>query len=100
MFLYLAERVGLGRFALLQPVLVGLELLTERLDQPLDGFLALHQIALGGFLKFREGFVGQTQKLRLRLPQRVGAQGFEGIAQIRQRPRLDFLRLPQRLVMQ
>ena len=38
---HLAQRGGLGRFRLLQPLLVGLQLLLQRLDQRLDRLLPL-----------------------------------------------------------
>ena len=57
LLLHLAQRGGLGGLALLQAFLVSLQLLLERLDQRLDRFLALRQVALGGLLKLAEGLV-------------------------------------------
>ncbi len=69
---------------MLQAFLVGFELLFQRFDQGFDGFLALGQVALGGFLEFAERLFGQSQKFRRALFQRLGAQGFERLAQIGQ----------------
>ena len=68
--------------ALLQILLVGFQLLLERLDKHLDGFLPFVQITLGGFLQPAERLLGQAQKFRRVLLQRVGAHGLEGVAQI------------------
>ena len=54
LLLHFAERGGLRGFALLQPFLVGFQLLLERLDQSFNRFLPLRQIAFGRFLKFSE----------------------------------------------
>ena len=74
-----------ARLALLQAFLVSFELLLERFDQRFDGFLPLRQIAFGRFLKFAERLLGQPQKFRRALFQRLGAQRLERLAQIGQR---------------
>ncbi len=73
------------RFTLLQPFLVGFELLFQRFDQGFDGFLPLGQVALGGFLEFSEGLFRQPQKFRRALFQCLRAQCLERLAQIHQR---------------
>ncbi len=50
LLLHLAEGGGLRGFVLLQPLLIRVQLLFERLDQHLDGFLALVQITLRSLL--------------------------------------------------
>ena len=76
---------GVSCFALLQAGLIILELLLERLDQGGDGLLALREVAFGGFLKLGESLVGQPEKIRLGLFERVDAERLERLAQIGER---------------
>ena len=59
--LHLAQRGGLRALGLLQPLLVDLELLLQRLDQRLDGLLAPGQIALPRLLQ-----LGRLSRSRVR----------------------------------
>jgi hypothetical protein len=98
LLLHLAQRAGLRRLALLQPLLIRLQLLLERLHQNLDGLLPLFQIAFGGCLKSAERLFGQAQKFRRALLQRLGAQSAKRLTQISQRLFLRDLRLRQRFL--
>jgi len=78
LFLDFAESVGLRGFRVVQPFLVGFQLLFERFDKAFD-------VAFGAFLEFPERLFGQPQEFRRVLFKGVGAQCFESFAQIGQR---------------
>ena len=77
LLLHFAQRRGLRGFRLLQPFLVGLQLLLQRLDQRLDRLLPLGQIALRRFLKFGDRLRDALDKLGLQLAERIHAQRLE-----------------------
>ena len=80
-----------------EPLLVGLQLLFQGLHQGGNGRLPLRQVTLGRLGELAKGLVGQPEKFRLRLLERVSAEGLEGIAQIGERlvlRRLGILQLP------
>jgi hypothetical protein len=59
LFLHFAQGGRLRGFALLQALLVNLQLFFQGFDERLNRFLPLFQITLGGFLKTGECFAGQ-----------------------------------------
>lgn len=69
-------------FALLEALLVGLQLFFQRFDEALDGFLALFEIALGGFANGGEGLFEELHELRLGFLQGVRAEGLEAVAHL------------------
>ena len=72
LLLHFSERGGLRVLGLLEALLIGGEVLLQRLDQRGDGLLALLQVALGGLLEFAKTLFGETQKLGGRLLECIG----------------------------
>ena len=68
--------------ALLEPSLVGLELILQRFDQRLDALFAQGQVPLGRFLEAGERLVGQTQEFWSVLLERFRAQAGEALLKI------------------
>ena len=82
LFFDFAEGRGLGGGTLLQVALIIIELLFERFDEAFDGFLALGEVAFGGFLEFAKALFGEAEEFGGGLFQGVGAEGFEGVAEV------------------
>ena len=85
---HFAQGGGLARLALLQPLLVGLQLRLQRGQEGGDGLLALGEVALGDFLEAAQRFAGELEEFGLGAAQGLGAERLEGLPHLEQRPLL------------
>jgi hypothetical protein len=81
-FCDIAECEGLGVVALLEPTLVGIELLFERFEQRGNGLLPLVEIAFRGLGESCECFVSEPEEFGLILTEGFGAQGLKALAEV------------------
>ena len=79
-----SEGGRLEGIALLEPSLVGLELILEGFDQRFDALFAQGQVSLGRLLEAGERLIGQTQEFRSVLLESLRAQAGEALFEIRQ----------------